>query len=248
MFSGETSMTFRLIPLAALAGVAVTPAAASAAEVQIAATGPVVELTVTENETGSPDLATLDAGVTTVAPTAVQAMADNAAQMTRVVDRIRALGIDREDIQTSGISLNPEYEWDEATRSQRFRGYRVTNRVSVKLRRIEKTGEVLDALVAAGATDLGGINWSIDDPAPAQDRARVQAMRTAEARAMDYARMAGFSGVRLLEVSETMQQRFYPEAITVTAQARDASAPATPVVPGQVQTGVTVSVKYEMTR
>jgi uncharacterized protein YggE len=55
-------MTFRLIPLAALAGVAVTPAAASAAEVQIAATGPVVELTVTENETGSPDLATLDAG------------------------------------------------------------------------------------------------------------------------------------------------------------------------------------------
>lgn len=241
-------MTIRFVPLAALAGVAITSATASAAEVQIQATGPVVELTVTENETGNPDLATLDAGVTTMAPTAVQAMADNAAQMTRVVDRIRALGIDRDDIQTSGITLNPEYEWGEATRAQRFRGYRVTNRVSVKLRRIEKTGEVLDALVAAGATDLGGIGWSIDDPQPAQDRARAAAMRTAQARAMDYARMAGFTGVRLLEVSETMQQRFYPEAVVVAAQARDAAAPPTPVVPGQVQTGVTVSVKFEMTR
>jgi uncharacterized protein YggE len=232
--------------LAAASFAAMVPAAASAAEIQIQATGPVVELTVTESMPGDPDLATLDAGVTTMAATAVAAMQQNATQMTAVIDRIRALGINRDDIGTTGITLSPQYEWDEATRTQRFRGYQVTNRVNVKLHDIQRTGAVLDALVAAGATDLGGVGFSVKDPTPAQDRARALAMRTAEARAMNYARMAGFSGVRLLEVNEGQPQFYGP--VPVAAMARDSAAAATPVVPGQVQSGVTISVKFEMTR
>ncbi|MES2699706.1 MAG: SIMPL domain-containing protein [Pseudomonadota bacterium] len=232
--------------LAAASFAAMTPAAVSAAEIQIQATGPVVELTVTETVPGEPDLATLDAGVTTIAPTAVAAMQQNATQMTAVIDRIRALGINRDDIGTTGINLSPQYEWDEATRTQRFRGYQVMNRVNVKLHDIQRTGAVLDALVAAGATDLGGVGFSVDDPTSAQDRARTQAMRTAEARAKDYARMAGYTGVRLLEVSEGQPQFYGP--VPVSTMQRDVPPPATPVVPGQVQSGVTINVKFEMTR
>jgi uncharacterized protein len=240
-------MTRTTLPvLAAATFAAMVPAAGAAAEVQIQATGPVVELTVSESIPGDPDVATLDAGVTTVAPTAMAAMQQNATQMTAVIDRIRALGIRREDIGTTGINLQAEYEWDEPTRAQRFRGYRVMNRVQVKLRDIGRTGEVLDALVAAGATDLGGVAFSIDDPLAAQNRARTQAMRTAEQRATDYARMAGFAGVRLLEVSEGQPQFYGP--VPVGAMARQDAAAVTPVVPGQVQSGVTISVKYEMTR
>jgi uncharacterized protein len=107
-------------------------------------------------------------------------------------------------IQTSGISLNPEYEWDEGTRSQRFRGYRVMNRVTIKLRDIDATGAALDALVASGATDLGGVAFAIDDPEAARGQARAAAVAAANERALGYARMAGYSGVRLLEISETM--------------------------------------------
>ncbi|MXO72527.1 SIMPL domain-containing protein [Alteraurantiacibacter buctensis] len=240
-------MTRTTLPvLAAASFAAMVPAAASAAEVQIQASGPVVELTVSESIPGDPDVASLDAGVTTVAPTAVAAMQQNATQMTAVIDRIRALGVRREDIGTTGINLQAEYQWDEPSRMQRFQGYRVMNRVTVKLRDIGRTGEVLDALVAAGATDLGGVGFSVDDPSQAQSRARTQAMRTAEQRATDYARMAGYSGVRLLEVSEGQPQFYGP--MPVAAVTRDAAQAATPVVPGQVQSGVTITVKYEMTR
>lgn len=241
-------MTRNHFPIAAAAAtMAMAAIPAAAAEVQIQASGPVVELAITEAIPATPDIATLDAGVTSFELSAVAAMQANARQMNAVVDRIEALGIDRDDIQTSGISLNPEYEWDESTRAQVFRGYRVANRVSVKLRNIDRTGEVLDALVAAGATDLGGIQWSIDDQTAIQAEARERAMRSAEARAMAYARMAGYTGLRLLEVSENVQS-FYPSPVMVATLRSADAAESTPVRPGQVQSGVTVNVKFEMTR
>jgi len=235
-------------PLAAAAAtMAMVPAAATAAEVQIQASGPVVELAVTESVSTAPDIANLDAGVTTFAATAVESMQQNATAMTAVIDRIEALGIDRDDIQTSGINLGAEYEYDEATRSQRFRGYRVTNRVSVKLRDVDQTGAVLDALVAAGATDLGGVSFAIDDPAAAQEQARTAAVEAANERALTYARMSGYTGVRLLEISE-MSGPSFPQPMYRAVSFEAADAASTPVRPGQVEASVTVTVKFEMTR
>ena len=231
------------LPLLAAAAVA-TPAAA--AEVQIAATGPVVELTVNESVEAAPDIATVSAGVTTQASTAVEAMRTNAAAMSAVVNRIKQLGIAERDIQTTGISLGAMYDYNQQTQRQVFRGYQASNRVSVKLRDIDRTGQVLDALVAAGATDLGGPDWSIDDDTAARAQARRAAFAKARAQALEYARMAGYSDLRLLEVNESIVSRQpVPMFREVAAQAADAT---TPVQPGMVQTGVTVTVKYEMTR
>lgn len=230
------------IPLVAIA-TAATPVAA--AEVQIAATGPVVELSVTENVEARPDVATVSAGVTTQARTAVDAMQQNAVAMKSVIDRLKKLGIAERDIQTSGINLNAQYDYDQATQRQVFRGYMVANRVSVKLRQIERTGAVLDALVAAGATDLGGPDWSIADDTAARAQARKAAVATAQGQAMEYARLTGFTGVRLLEISEVSNMR--PPMPMMRVQAMDAAA-STPVQPGMVQAGVTVTVKYELTK
>lgn len=230
-----------------LLAAAVIAAPASAAEIQIAATGPVVELNVTENVEAEPDIVTVSAGVTTEAGTAVEAMRTNAEAMNRVVDRIKQLGVAERDIQTTGISLGAQYDYDQGARRQVFRGYQASNRVSVKLRQIDRTGEVLDALVAAGATDLGGPDWSIDDDTAARAQARRQAMETARAQALEYARAAGYADVRLLEISETIaSQPPMPFLRTVNAEA--AQAASTPVQPGLVQAGVTVRVVYEMTR
>lgn len=231
------------IPLVALAAFA-TPVAA--AEVQIAATGPVVELSVTESVEARPDIATVGAGVTTQAPTAVEAMQQNATAMKAVVDRLKALGIAERDIQTTGINLGAQYDYDQEARRQVFRGYTASNRVSVILRQIDRTGRVLDALVAAGATDLSGPDWSIDDDAGARAQARKAAVATAHRQAMDYAGMTGFTGVRLLEISEVTPPRGPMPMMRV--QAMDAAQASTPVQPGMVQAGVTVTVKYELTR
>ncbi len=231
------------LPLVAIGALSVP---ATAAEIQIAATGPVVELSVTESVEAEPDVATVGAGVTTQAQTAVEAMRANAAAMSAVVARIKALGVAERDIQTTGINLGAQYDYDQASRRQVFRGYQASNRVSVKLRDIQRTGEVLDALVEAGATDLSGPDWSIDDDTAARAQARGAAFETANERAREYARMAGYADVRLLEINETVAVR-PPMPMLQMARAEAADA-ATPVQPGLVEAGVTITVKYEMTR
>lgn len=220
----------------------------AAAEIQIAATGPVVELTIMENVEAKPDIATVSAGVTTQARTAVEAMRTNAQSMTAVVNRIKQLGVAERDIQTSGINLGAMYDYDQANQRQVFRGYQASNRVSVKLRDIQRTGEVLDALVAAGATDLGGPDWSIDDDTAARAQARRTAMEKARAQALDYARMAGYADARLLEINESVISSRPMPMIAVQMARAEAADASTPVQPGMVQAGVVITVKYELTR
>jgi uncharacterized protein YggE len=220
---------------------------AAAADVQVASQGPVVDLSVTETVKAKPDIAEVSAGVTSQAPTAVAAMQANASAMDAVVKRIKALGIKAEDIQTTGISLGAQYDYDQAAQRQVFRGYQASNRVSVTLRDVARTGPVLDALVAAGATDIGGPNFSIDDDSAPRAQARKAAFEKAQAQAAEYARWAGFSGVRLLSVSEAVNPgRPMPYAERAMAPAMDAKS--SPVEPGLVGTAVTVSVTFEMTR
>lgn len=222
-----------------------TPAAA--AEIQLQAQGPVVELSVTETVKARPDLATVSAGVTTQAPTAVAAMQRNATAMDAVVQRIKSLGIAADDIQTTGIDLGAQYDYNQAAQRQVFRGYQASNRVSVILRKVPDTGRVLDALVAAGVTDISGPSFSIDDDTAPRGQARKAAMDKARRQAEEYARWAGYSGVRLLQVSELVNPG-RPMPYDVRVMAASAEAKATPVEPGLVGTSVTVTVTYEMTR
>ncbi len=237
--------SFAFAAAVALALPAAFPASAIAAEVEIQSAGPVIELSVYESVTAAPDLVTIGAGVSTQAPTAVEAMRQNAAEMQRVIDRILALGVAEEDIQTTGISLNAQYDYDRPNQRQIFRGYQVSNRVSVTLREIDETGAVLDALVSAGATNLSGPSFSIEDDEAAKDLARKRAVERAEQRARAYAEVAGYSGVRILSISEAIRgNRAVPET-TLRARAADVAL-STPVQPGQVNTGVSITIKYEM--
>ncbi|TMM49025.1 SIMPL domain-containing protein [Qipengyuania marisflavi] len=220
---------------------------AHAAEIGIAVSGPVVELQVSQQVLGDPDKAMVSAGVSSRAATAVAAMQQNAAEMDRVLKQMAALGIPNERIQTSGITLNPQYNYRDNLPPQ-FTGYEATNTVSVELRDLERVGPVLDALVAAGATNLNGPNWGIVDPEPARAQARTKAFSVAVAQAKDYARMAGYRDVRLLALEESLgsQQVMYNESVM------DAAAPAikasTPTRPGLVATQVTLIAKYELVR
>lgn len=218
------------------------------ADVQVTTNLPVVELSATETVKGDPDLATISAGVSSRASTAVEAMRVNAREMQSVIYRIKTLGVADKDIQTTGVSLYPQYDYNRQMQKQVFTGYQASNRVSVVLRDIDRTGPVLDALVAAGATDLSGPDFSIDDDTQAKAQARAAAMKRVEAMARDYARMAGYPNVRLIHVSENVaMSRPMPMLRTMSVEAQSADA-STPIQPGQVGSSVTVNVTYEMTQ
>ena len=165
--------SFLALPLAT--SLVLAAPGANAATVEIEANGPVVELNIFESIELEPDMATISAGVSTEAPSASDALRANSREMRRVIEEIKAQGVGEKDIQTTGINLNARYDYDRTNQRQIFRGYQVSNRVSVKLREIERVGEVLDALVEAGATDLNGPRFSVEDDSAALEEARSRA-------------------------------------------------------------------------
>lgn len=243
-------MTLLRFAAAALAS-ALAAASAGAAEIQIQVQNPVIELTITEVVQSAPDTATVGAGVQVRAPTASEALRQNALQMDRVIARLRQIGIAREDIQTANFSLNAQYQYNNSGQQPLFLGYDAANTVNVTLRKLDRVGETLDALVLAGANNLYGPNFALEKDGEAKAAARKAAYQHAGERATDLSRLVGFGGLRLLEVSETFNQMgpmaVNAQAIVVTSGGGGPS-PVSKIEPGRVGTGVTLTVKYEMTR
>lgn len=218
----------------------------AAAEIEIEAEGPVVELSVFESVSVAPDVATIGAGVSTEATSATEALRQNSAEMQNVIARIKSLGVADKDIQTTGISLNAMHDYDQAAKRQVFRGYQASNRVSVILRKIDDAGKVLDALVAAGATDLNGPSFSIENDEPAKDTARARAIERAQARAQSYASLFGYDGAKVLAIAESIEGRGSMPEMTMMRVSADAVASVPPVQPGMVSTGISLIIKYEL--
>ncbi|MGI9360740.1 MAG: SIMPL domain-containing protein, partial [Parasphingorhabdus sp.] len=176
----------------ATAMIGISPAV-HAANVQITAQNPVVEISVSEQVDSAPDTATFSTGVETKAPTATQALRDNSQQAKRVIDKLKELGIAEKDIQTTGINLHADYEYDRENSTNRFVGYRVSNQVQATVRDIDNLGTILDALVSSGgATNLSGPNFSIDDDSAVKKLARERALANGKAQAESYAKAAGY--------------------------------------------------------
>ena len=236
--------------LAALAlGASAVPAAASAQSV-IAPVQPVAGTSVEISATGEvrrvPDLAIISAGVVTRAASATAAIQQNAQRMERVLAALRRAGIAERDIQTSQISLNPEYRYAE-NQPPRLTGYTASNQVSIRFRDIAATGKILDALVAEGANQINGPSLTIDKPEAALDEARVKALATGRARADLYARALGKRVVRLLSVSETGGRGLPPPMpYAVAMEARAAGAADTSIVPGEQEHSVTLTMIFEL--
>jgi uncharacterized protein YggE len=240
----ENIMRFSIL----MAGAALTliPAnMAQAANVEIAAQNPVIELSVSEQVDSAPDMATFSTGVETKAKTATEALRQNSVQARAVINRLKALGIAEKDIQTTGINLRADYDYDQESRQNLFVGYVVSNQVSATVRNLPKLGEILDAIVSSGATNLNGPSFSISDDSKLKDVARQRALASAKARAMSYARAEGYTGVRVLSISEGMSNQSEAPMMRMLAS-ESKSAP--PIAPGQVGTVVSLNITYEMTR
>lgn len=211
--------------------------------------GPMVTLAVTESVDSAPDKATINTGVETRAQTAKDAMAQNAAKMDALIAALRKAGVEPKDIQTSGINLNPQYDYANRKDGEgpRFIGYQANNMLTVTVRKLDKAGELVDAMVSAGATNINGPVFGITDPSKLEAQARTKAVATAQARANFYAQAAGYKSARLLSISETGEAPGPLPVFTARAMAAP-SAPDTKIEPGQLSTSITLNFRYMLER
>jgi uncharacterized protein YggE len=150
----------------------------------------------------APDLVTVNAGVTTSAATAAAALSANTARMKQVFAALEKMGVPQKNIQTMNFSVSPQYSNPQGNEGPRLTGYQVNNQVRLRLDDVAGLGKALDALVAAGANHMNGIDFAIQDPAPLLAKARADAIADARLRAETYARAAGVTLGPILSISE----------------------------------------------
>ena len=207
----------------------------------LAQTAPPAMISVTGEATVSvpPDLAQIDAGVTTEAKTAREASDANNAAMGKVLLALKGAGIDEKDYQTSRLSLQPESAPNRTAGPATIVGYRASNRVTIRLRDVTKVASVVDTLVGAGANDIGGINFTVSQASKLLDDAREQAMADARRKAEIYAKAAGVTLGAPLSILEGST----PVPIPYRRMAAGMAA-AAPVAQGEETLQVTVAVSW----
>ncbi len=192
-----------------------------------------------------PDQAVILAAVIDQEATAGAALEANSAAMRRVLATLAELAVADSDIQTRSFIVTPIFERRQrgATATPRIIGYRVTNRIAVKVRDLDRLGAMLDAVVAAGADRLDGIRFSIAEPERLADAARREAMADARRKAELYATAAGVRVGRVLDIAE--QGVRLPRPTLIQAAVMSVRA-AVPIAPGELRVSATVTVVYEI--
>ena len=244
---------FRAAGLAAL----ILAGSAAAASAQTTPTTPVVADTMFRATTLNlasygesevvPDKATITLGVQTDAPTAAAAIGENANKMSRVIAALKRDGLTDREIQTSNLSLNPQYVYQENL-PPRLTGYQASNQVIITVRELNRLGQVVDATVTAGATNVGGISFGVEDATEAENRARLEAVEALRAKAELYAKAMGYRVARLVTMTEGGGYTPVPPPMPMMMRAEAAKFDSTPVSPGELKVRVDVSATYELTR
>jgi uncharacterized protein len=196
-----------------------------------------VTATGTGSAEGTPDLLTIVVGVETVGSGAQAALATNDTEAQAVISRLQADGVQPADLQTSQLSVNPDY-----SSSQRLTGFTVTDLVTAKIRQLAKAGQIIDDAVAAGGNDaqLESVQYSVADDGTLQSQARADAVTeaTAEARAMAAAAGVGLGPVQSV-TDENVPEPY--EGVPAALATSSGGSPALPPVEAGSET-VTVQV------
>jgi len=197
----------------------------------------------------SPDMAVITLAVLKEAATAREAMDQNNSDMAAVIAALKEEGIEARDLQTSGLSINPQYVYPNERNSEekpRITGYQVTNSLTVRVRDLDKVGGVLDRSVSLGVNQGGNIIFTNDDPTSAMSDARKSAVEDAVAKARTLAEAAGVEVGKVLSISENAGMPApMPMMKAMRAQGMAAEA-AVPVEAGENTYTVQVNVTFEL--
>jgi uncharacterized protein YggE len=207
-------------------------------------TPPTLNVNGSAQVTLSPDIAYISVGVHTESADANEAVSGNTVQAQKIVDALKAMGIEEKDIRTSNFSITPQQQFDDKGKLTGVT-YVVDNTVYVTLRDLTKIGDSLGAAVSAGANNIYGIQFDVADKTSALVSARKTAVENARKQAEELAQAAG---VKLGAVQNINYYNSYP----VMAEGKgggggvmmDTTSLSVPVTPGQLTFTVDVNIVY----
>lgn len=191
-----------------------------------------------------PDMVTVRTGVTSQAATAGEALSANTASMTKLFEVLKEAKIAERDVQTSNFNVSPVYERDPQRRTaNRVSGYRVSNQVSIRVRKIQNLGDILDALVRAGSNQISGISFDVENKTGIMDGARKLAVQDARKKALTLVGEADVKISRVLSISEGGGGGPRPQPMMARFKAADS---AVPVAAGEQEFSAQVVVVFEL--
>ncbi len=236
-------LTVLLVGVAALA--LVVPASAQDT------TTPTPNNTITVNGTGTayaaPDVAYVELGVQTVDPDLATAFSKTGDAISKVLNALTDLGIAKEDIQTSGINVTPQNQYDNNGNLSGQPTYQVTNTVQVTVRNVDQVESVLTSAVEAGANTIYNLSFGIQDPSTLEQQARAQAVQQAQDRAQQLASALGVTLGSPLIVTEVPQNSGGPVPVFGRGvMMASAAGSSQPVNQGQLSVDVEVQITFSI--
>ncbi len=191
---------------------------------------------------GTPDTLTLNIGISLERDTVAAATEDAARLATGLIDALKAEGIDEADIQTANYSIYPVYDYQNENR--RLIGYQVSNEVRVKIRDLDRAGEIIDAASAEGGNEVvvQGVSFSLEDNDLLVIAARDAAWNDAKGKAEQLASLAGVTLGTPTAISESFSAA---PPVQRYAYAEDgAGFSSTPIQAGELDVSVTIQVTF----
>lgn len=187
----------------------------------------------------APDMARIQIGVTKEAKSADQAMADLSSELAMVLDALDAAGLSSEAVQTSSVRLNLRQDYNASGGAPRITGYIASSDIRVEVFDLEMLGELMDAVVSAGANQINSLQFDVADGAPHLEDTRRAAVVNGAEKANVFAQAAGLTLGTLQELTEggAVASPMRMEA----SLARDAGVP---IAPGQITFSATVTMRY----
>lgn len=193
----------------------------------------------------SPDIAFITSGVTTQGATAGEALAANTKAMSDLFAALKGAGIEDKDIQTSNFSVQPRYDYNNG-QAPKLVGYDVSNNVTIKLKKVDSLGALLDKLVQSGSNQITGISFDVSKPDEALDEARKLATQDATRKAKLYAQAMGVELGTVMQISEGSSAVPPPVPFVRGAAMMKADAAPVPVAAGEQTLAVDVNVIWEI--
>jgi hypothetical protein len=203
-----------------------------------------------------PDLALIDFSVVNQASTVGQAMQDNTDKMNKVIEAMKAKGVDPKDLKTTSFNISPQYQYVYPPLSEIslypyppgkrvLSGYEVNQSLEVKIRDLAKTGDIIQAATDSGANEVGSLVFTIENQDGVKQQARTQAINEAKNKAKE---LAGELGVKLVKITGFSENYYYPydSMLNERGMAGGAGASAPSIQTGENKTSVTVSLTYEI--
>lgn len=196
--------------------------------------------------TAIPDIAQIFLGIQTEKAKVVDAQKENTEKMNQLIKELKKMAIEAKDIKTSNYSIYPQYDW--LNNKQLLRGYQVNQTIEVKIRDLDKVGSIIEVAGRLGANQVGGLNFTIDEPEKLRQQAREKALANAKDKAEALAKIAGVKLGKLVSFAEESGGLTpYPIYRSYALEAKGVGGGEAPEVqPGSQDVIVNVTVTYEV--